>query len=792
MLRVGLLLLCAAALRADPVSDIAAGLRSISLDQQEAYRIRDLSLFREDVRIYLTDGYLLLATPVGGRRIAAVFTADAENGDAEILVMPPTRSERRSLAAYTGSPTLNEHFQAAVFVFSDQAGDELMQQIRETSARRVPEIAAAVGDTWNSVLRNITGSFSTRLMLDLLAGDPKHAGILTATVSGRKLGNFDVQYDRRGSEQIVVGKVVSRDNRAFFDVWTSFPSRSARAQNKPDFEPEFRVSDYRIEATVEPDLRMTAVTRVRVTAPETAQVLPFDISGRIRVKSASVDGSPAAVVEYDSLRSNLRNAGNSLFLVVPEKPLEAGRPHEIEFRHEGQVISEGANKVFFVGSRANWYPNRGFQFSSYDLTFRYPKDLDLVATGDLVDDKADDDWRVTRRRTPVPVRLAGFNLGVYEHERATRDGFTVDAYGNRSQVKPLPADPLPLPAPPTFGRPRRPGDIVVLPADRTPVPRVSRLQQLATDVTSALEFMAARFGPPALKNVTVSPVPGAFGQGFPGLIYLSTISYQQPEKQMLGLTARQQFFFTDVLLAHEVAHQWWGNVVTASDYHDGWLMEAMANYSALMYLEKRKGPRMLEAALDEYRKALLDKTESGPTIESIGPVVMGSRLETSIAPQAWRSIIYGKGSWILHMLRRYMGDERFHAMLARIRRDYEFKPITTEGFRRIAAGYLPPKSPDPKLESFFDQWVYATGIPAFKLNYSVKGKAPLWKLTATVTQSEVDEEFSALVPVEIQFARGKPVTQWVRASSEPVSVTWSFKQAPSRAVLDPAMSVLKR
>ena len=88
--------------------------------------------------------------------------------------------------------------------------------------------------------------------------------------------------------------------------------------------------------------------------------------------------------------------------------------HEIEFHHEGKVIFDAGNHLYYVGARANWFPNVGLQFAKYDLTFRYPKDLDLVTAGELVDEHEEGDLRVTRRRTNAPIRIAGFNLGQYE------------------------------------------------------------------------------------------------------------------------------------------------------------------------------------------------------------------------------------------------------------------------------------------------------------------------------------------------------------------------------------------
>src|SRR6185369_15337778 len=99
---------------------------------------------------------------------------------------------------------------------------------------------------------------------------------------------------------------------------------------------------------------------------------------------------------------------------------------------------------------------------------------------------------------------------------------------------------LPAPAPPATNNRRR-TPIIELPTTPTapPPPRpASGLQELASEIASELEFMAQRFGPPPLKTLTVSPVPGTFGQGFPGLIYLSTLSYVAPSMPMLD--AREQ------------------------------------------------------------------------------------------------------------------------------------------------------------------------------------------------------------------------------------------------------------
>ena len=787
-----LVLLLPLPLAGGQAGDIARAIRENSFDRDECYRVRDLTIVKEDLRIYLTDGHLIFSKPVAGRRVAAVFTADVEGGDGELMLLPPDLAERRSLASYTKQPNLDEHFHAALFLFTGDEYDALVSQFPKTPAnRKTSELGPLMDEEWTPVLRNIGESYQIRLTLDLLGGPARKPGLFTAFVSGNKLGNFDVVVDPDSAEQILAGQVSMRDDRFYFNSWTSFRARSARGNPAPPHS-EIVTSNYRIEATVAPDLSMTVVTKVKVkTSLEGAVAARFEIAPAMTVSSVLVDGKPAEVLQRDSLRSNLAFGSNGAFLVVPPEPLHAGREYEFEFHHSGRVILEAGDRVFYVAARGYWYPIHGMQFSTYDLLFRYPQDLDLVSAGDVVDDHTEGDQRVTRRRTIASVRMAGFNLGNYAHARVERNGYTIDVCANRALEQALrprltpTIEVSPIPS----RRPNLSAPQPDLPSAPSPT---ERLRALASEVVSGLEFMASRFGPPALPHLTISPIPGAFGQGFPGLVYLSTLSYLKTLPNAHAAAPSQELFFQQMLLAHEVAHQWWGNRVAGATYRDGWLMEALANYTALMYIEKTRGVRSANLMLDSYRTVLLDKDKDGKTAESAGPIVLGGRLQNSLQPGAWRDITYGKGAWIIQMLRRRMGDSRFLAMLAEMLKRFERSEITTEQFQMLCAEFMPPKSDDPKLQSFFDQWIYGTGIPSLKLTYAVKGAAPNFRVTGTVTQSDVDDNFTALVPVEIQLSRGRSVTQWVRTSSEPSTFSVALKQAPAKVSLDPNYGVLRK
>lgn len=777
---------------------LAAQIRQAGLDAEECYRVRELNFSREDARFYLTEGYLIFGKPVAGRRFSAVFTAEVEGGDAEVMVLPPHRSERLSLASFTDSPNLNEHFRSALMMFTDDAAEELLAEIRSGVVRKSPEMGALLAGKWDSVLRNLVSSFEVRLVHDILAEQPERDGVFFAALGGTRLGNFDVVYDPRARAQITVGQVNTRDGRTYFDTWCHFQARSWRNGRREVEESDIALSDFRIETELDAELRMKGTTRVKATpAARQTGAIWFEVSSRVHVEGVTIDGEPAEVFERESLRANLiRDNGNNLFLVVPPMPLEAGRAYEIEFRHEGEVVTAAGNGVYYVASRSNWYPNRSMEFASYDLTFRYPRHLTLVATGERVEEREEGEQRVTRRKTETPVRFVGFNLGEYERSTAKAGEYLVEVYANRRLEPGLSRPPPPvivMPGPErSFPRPpqRRPTDPIVAPMPTvTPPPPnpLARLEHLAGEVAAAMEFMSGHFGPPPLKTLTVSPIPGQFGQGFAGLLYLSTLSYLDP-REISGQS--RQSFFVDLLYAHETAHQWWGNSVTAEGYEHAWLMEALANYSALLFLEKRKGTRALDTVLDEYKTALLAKGPDGRTIESAGPIDWGLRLRTSQNPRAWNAITYGKGSWIVHMLRRLMGDEKFLAMLGELAGRYRFKLITTGEFRELAKEFMPSGVPDASLENFFDHWVHDTGIPTLKATHAVSGKAPALKLSVTVTQSDVSDDFSVWVPVEIHAGRGQPVVRWVRTGDEPVSFTVDLKQTPVRVLLDPGNSVL--
>jgi hypothetical protein len=691
-----------------------AALRQLTVDPAQIYRVRELEIARGDVKIYLTEGVLAFAGPVAGRQIAAIFTTNlSEGGDAEVLVLPPQRSERAAMAAFSKTPNLDEHFDSAVFFFSDDTVKELLAQIQARPVHTAPEVLTQLAPVADTVLRN-SEDLDVHLTQSILDNHPVSHGFFYGRFGGRSLGVFEITYEPGRFEPVTVGRMVTNSNgQPRFQIWTSFRSRRA-----PAFVPGTpRIHAYHLETTIHSDLALSAVAQFDYQADASdGRVIPLELSARMRVTAASVDGVPAEVLQQRYANDPTKKGSVILLLIAPA-PLASAGQHQVEVRYQGSVIRQTANGEYFVEERNSWYPFIDPTLANFDLTFHCPENLRLASTGEPLSETVEGGIRTVHRKTEIREAFAGFNVGAYSVSTAEAGPYRIEFFANRGG-----------------------GSLADLPAQ----------------TASVLDYYTKRWSPLRIHSLAVTPIEGYFGQGFPGLIYLSDVTYIREEDRPISLRGpRMDSFFSDMLLPHEIAHQWWGNVVTQANYRSAWLMEAMSNYSALQYLEDSRGSDARDTILASYRRDLSGRQNSLPS-ESAGPVDFGDRLLNNSGLNAWQMIIYEKGTWILHMLRRRLGAEAFHALQLRMLQQYAAKPITNEDFRRLAAGLLPPGDPDPDLKLFFDTWIYGTGIPKLKLSRQ--------RGVSVLAMSAVDKDFTVDIPLRCQTQAGGPVAFWVRAS----------------------------
>src|SRR5579871_946317 len=161
-----MMLLVASGIRAagPTAAELARSIHDAALDPDQCFRVRDLSFRKEDIRLYFTDGYLIFSKPVAGLSVSAVFTTEVEGGDGEVILFPPTRAERQSLAKFTQSPNLDEHISTAMMVFTDGTGAMLRKLLeKEGTGRKAPEMGALMAEKWSPVLANIREGFELRM-----------------------------------------------------------------------------------------------------------------------------------------------------------------------------------------------------------------------------------------------------------------------------------------------------------------------------------------------------------------------------------------------------------------------------------------------------------------------------------------------------------------------------------------------------------------------------------------------------------------------------------------------------
>lgn len=332
--------------------------------------------------------------------------------------------------------------------------------------------------------------------------------------------------------------------------------------------------------------------------------------------------------------------------------------------------------------------------------------------------------------------------------------------------------------------------------------------RMARDASLVLDFYTKSFGPLPFGHIAISPVPGSFGQGWPGLVYLSTLSYLVPYDSIRRpMSHATELYYRELLLQHELAHQWWGHVVKTESYRDEWIMEALSSYSALLWLEQRSrtGARDARALLEQHRKDLLVKNDD-EIAESVGPSVLGFRLNSSKTPNGSELIFYKKGPWIIHMLRQLMRDPKsgsdaaFFKFLRTLRDEFSSRPLTTADFRTVAERFVNPELNAERgrtLEWFFDQWVYGVGIPELKVTAKVdkpRTATAKQKVTGTVNIEGVDESWILPIPIFAQTARGDVfagvAVAGVGNSAEESKFSFPVVGLVQKAVADPQQSLL--
>ena len=792
--------LAQAAAPAGPAESLYHQLQTVALDKARVYQVRDGAIDRSAAHFSLDDGTISFTADIDGRITGAFF-----RGDGEVLLTPPDATERRSLAFFTGTAILEEKFSTAYFRFNDDVPAELKNSLRP------PEDPESFVSQWNTTAQNLAPEDALRL-LTTFVNSPNGGGgddrFLHAYLQGERLGTFDVRYDSLSPEHISAGEHRTVEGVDFYDVWTSFSPRTpaSMAPGTPRIA-DFEITAFKINAQIRPPTQLDAQTTLMVVPHlDGKRLLLFELSRLLQIRQVKADGTPVEFIHNPSIEgSQLARQGNDVVAVILRSPTRAGQKVALAFDYGGSVLSEAANGLLYVGEHGTWYPNIGFEKASFDLEFRYPQGWTLVATGRRTKQATAGAEQVSQWSSERPIPVAGFNLGKYSQQETRAAGVSVLTYATGNVERGFPELTEVVPPPPGFlgSKP----SLAMNPDPASPSP-AGNAQSVGKAAARAVEFYQQRFGPFPYSQLSLTQFPGRISQGWPGLVFLASYAFLTPlERERFQPDAKLRLALEQTS-AHEVAHQWWGDLVTWSGYRDQWVMEALANYSALMLLESRN-PAAFHELLQKYRDDLLTKNHKGRQLAAAGPVTLGIRLSSSQFPNGYEAISYGRGTWLIHMLRCMMrdgerkstgpqnvNDAAFLRALRKLRNEYETKPASTADLIRVFESELPSSlryEGRKSLDWFYDGWVNGSSIPGYSL-HDVKftDHAAGMVATGVIVQEHAPDSLVSAVPIYAAVAGKNVFLARVFAEGGETQFRLSAPPGTRKLLVDPEQTLLSR
>jgi len=190
----------------------------------------------------------------------------------------------------------------------------------------------------------------------------------------------------------------------------------------------------------------------------------------------------------------------------------------------------------------------------------------------------------------------------------------------------------------------------------------------------------------------------------------------------------------DHLLAHELAHSWWGDMVTCGTWKDLWLNEGQASYADALYTEYRYGDAAFRDHMRSYADSYFREDAS-------------RRFSVYDPTYPWSATVYQKGAWVLHMLRRLVGDENFYRAWNDYGAAHKYGTAVTDDLQ-----YEFERAYGADLDWFFEQWVYKAGYPEFKYSWVKSGGGKTVKVKIEQVQQVTPLTPLFKCPVDLTFA----------------------------------------
>ena len=742
----------------------------------EYAQVSNLVLKRDAATFTLRTGEVYFLPPVEGRVTGAVFI-----GEGELSLTPPVEHERRSLKLFTGEPSLTEQFTRLTLRFTDKTYEEIKTSPQARLAANGPQAQgarSAFRDNQELLRRRLRNNMELRTLVDLYT--PGRPGFYVAFVEGRRFQKLVFEMDPLGIPEVSPEEVrlssygvTDRGDWAAFHLSDEYKRRTASSDEDHRV---FDITRHEIDAAIKGTQLAATDTLTFRPLVSGSRVLPFQLFPTLRVgRVRDEQGRDLQFVQEGKDR-------DADFALIWPEPLEAGKSYKVsvEYQGGGAVLDfGGGNFMLNPSARTSWHPNNyGTQAGDravFEMTFRYPKGKTLIGTGAPSGAVAEDGGYAVARWSSGQTELAvaGFNYGVFKKKEVLdkESGYNIEFYANQELTNAQNQA--------SFGDgprgPAAPGsapEMRGLSASDGLMSTTGAAGAIIADAQSSARIYNAYFGklPYTRVAMTQQPAPN-FGQAWPTLVYMPYTAYLDATQRLMmtnSVAAATDDFF-EYVGPHEVAHQWWGHIIGWKSYRDQWMSEGFAEFSASLWVQLAKGPEKFGDFWDMQRRLIVEPRPQTKDLKpyTVGPVTQGYRLNSGKTGGVARFMIYPKGAYILHMLRMMMfdrktGDQRFIAMMQDFIKTHYNQDVSTEDFKRAVEKHMTAEMDldgNRRMDWFFNQWVYGTEVPSYKLEYSIEGDT----VSGRITQSGVSDNFAMLVPVYVDLGKG-----WMRLGAATV------------------------
>ena len=737
---------------------IVSGLYHLELNRQKQYEVRNLTLRAPDLTLEIPSGTAFVAeTPEGPTAVVLI-------GRGKMVFAPTDVAERTQLRIFAKSEALHTDFNGAFirippgdFDWKFGKGSLVPRSVSRRDLNKASDLfEESVGQTFQLDLTDLSRE---RWSLTPATND------LIAEVRTRKFGNLTYARASKDAEDI---SLFDRRRRRNISVYASPEKLVTRGRSySEDDGADYDILHHQIEAAFDPDrlwidgrsrleirIRSTALTTLTLRLAESLAVRSIASPELGRLLHLRVVGQNSVIVNLPT--TIRRNTDLSLFVVY------SGRiqPQSLEreaIAVQGQVQEEAVQirlePQFLYSNRSYWYPQATVtDYATGELRLVVPSDYDVIATGTQAGPWAPAPGPVVPGQRPrklfvfeasQPARYFGCVISRFTSVTSSR--LTVPSLG----------------AGVADGNGHRSTETVSLVVQANPR-QTSRARSFADKSATILEYYASLLGDAPYPSFTLAlaeaELPG--GHSPP---YFAVLNQTLPMSPNVWRNDPVSFDnYPTFFLAHELAHQWWGQAVGWKNYHEQWISEGLAQYFAALYAARERGDDLLSNVMRQMRRWAIEQSPQGP-------VYLGYRLGHIKADgRVFRAIIYNKSAVVLHMLRRLVGDEVFFSGLRRFYSEWRFRKAGTEDFRTAmeASGAAP-------LDGFFDAWIYGTAIPELHFTYSTGPETAFLRfehkrevmplpVTVTITYANGETEEHVITVLERTIERTVPLKGEVR------------------------------